>query len=512
MKRTLLAILALSASLLPSMSKVVKIIDFGKDCAGKSITFTDEELSTVDSLVLKGDIGSFNFKNLRNIIKKGVLTGIDMSEASFDDNCIPEKAFMPSDGKAEARTNLRYITLPNELEYISDQAFAKTNLQYVKIPSTVIHIGSGAFGDCNELKRIDVSSLYLNMSELVDGNAFYGLPSGVSVRVPVGTSGAYRSSAPWSSFQNITEDSSVYNAMTVTLSGQSLESVLGDAALQLDSLCVLGTMTADDFIAIRKYVATGRLSSVDLSGSEIEGGMIPDLGFEYFDGTYYVYPERLRGFKFPTNVDTVPADMFLYATLVNFTLPSTIKTIGEHSFRDCRFIGPVRVSEGTTEIQTYAFNDKCARRWRYERTLYLPSTLDKVSGGSLRFAVMGKYNLYCNRMTPPEFCSEDYKDGPFGPVFDADDPRPLYNWTLYVPVGAKEAYLNDEYWKWFENIIETTDFSGQGAGIEGVRAETTDNGSATRIYTLDGRRIATGAGISSLPHGMYIVNGKKVVK
>lgn len=270
MKRTLLAILALSASLLPSMSKVVKTIDFGKDWVGKSITFTDEELSTVDSLVLKGYIEGFNFKNLRNIIEKGVLTGIDMSEASFGDNYIPEKAFMPSDGKAEARTNLRYITLPNELEYISDQAFAKTNLQYVKIPSTVIHIGSGAFGDCNELKRIDVSSLYLNMSELVDGNAFYGLPSGVSVRVPVGTSGAYRSSAPWSSFQNITEDSGVYNAMTVTLNGQSLESVLGDAALQLDSLCVLGTMTADDFIAIRKYVATGRLSSVDLSGSEIE--------------------------------------------------------------------------------------------------------------------------------------------------------------------------------------------------------------------------------------------------
>ena len=91
MKRTLLAILALSASLLPSMSKVVKIIDFGKDCAGKSITFTDEELSTVDSLVLKGDIGSFNFKNLRNIIEKGVLTGIDMSEASFYENYIPEK-------------------------------------------------------------------------------------------------------------------------------------------------------------------------------------------------------------------------------------------------------------------------------------------------------------------------------------------------------------------------------------------------------------------------------------
>lgn len=75
MKRTLLAILALSASLLPSMSKVVKIIDFGKDCAGKSITFTDEELSTVDSLVLKGDIGSFNFKNLPQHNRKGCAYG-----------------------------------------------------------------------------------------------------------------------------------------------------------------------------------------------------------------------------------------------------------------------------------------------------------------------------------------------------------------------------------------------------------------------------------------------------
>ena len=38
------------------------------------------------------------------------------------------------------------------------------------------------------------------------------------------------------------------------------------------------------------------------------------------------------------------------------------------------------------------------------------------------------------------------------------------------------------------------------------------NTEKSSIYTLDGRRIATGAGISSLPHGMYIVNGKKVVK
>ena len=147
-----------------------------------------------------------------------------------------------------------------------------------------------------------------------------------------------------------------------------------------------------------------------------------------------------------------------------------------------------------------------------EGDIHLPSTLEKVGTKCFNLLLTSDYKsnmkkFYYNRMIPPVHI--DGRDGFRLFPYKIDQSQ----WTLYVPVGAKEAFANDYNWGKFPNIIETSELDGgQGAGIEGVRTETTDNGSATRIYTLNGRRIATGAGISSLPHGLYIVNGKKVVK
>ena len=483
MKRLILAVMASLLSLLPSMSKIVKLVDFGDKWLGKKITFTEDELSTVDSLILRGYIESYNFKNLKEIISKGRLTGIDMSEALFSDMYIPEYAFCPAveESSSSVRTNLQYITLPKNLEFINAHAFEKTNLRYIKIPSTVISIGENAFKDCDSLKRIDVSNRYLN------------------------------GDAAWSRLGSLKENSDVYRVKNITVSGKSLESMLGNEAMYIDSLFVEGTITAEDFHLIRRCVAEGNLSSVDLSGCEIEGGEFPLWGFEYKNGDKIYTPYRLRQFKFPKNVESIIGDMFINATLVDFVIPNTIKTVGSFAFCECRFIGPVRISEGVKDIEDNAFSGTHARYGKYDRIVYLPSTLESVGYGALCFRDDYGYSIYCNRMTPPGYIGKD-TGNPFSPLLDMEEPLVLYGWNLYVPVGAKEKYQADEKWKWFENIIETPELNGQGAGIEGIRTETTGNGSATRIYTLDGRRIATGAGISSLPHGMYIVNGKKVVK
>ena len=513
MKRMILAVMALFLSLLPSMSKIVKLVNFGDDWVGKNITFTDDELSTVDSLILRGNIDSSNFKNLKEIIAKGRLTGIDMSEALFSDMYIPEYAFCPEGEQASSsvRTNLQYITLPKNLEFINAHAFEKTNLRYIKIPSTVIYIGEYAFKDCDCLKRIDVSNRYLNGEGMVASDAFSGISDDVAVNIPVGTYTAYVANAAWSRFGSLKENSDVYRVKSVTVSGKSLESLLGTEAMYIDSLFVEGTITAEDFHLIRRCVAEGNLSSVDLSGCEIEGGEFPSWGFVYKNGDKKYSPYRLRQFKFPKNVESIIGDMFSNATLVDFVIPNTVKTVGSFAFYGCRFIGPIHISEGVKSIENNSFSGTHARYGKYDRIVYLPSTLESVGYGTLCFIDDFGYSIYCNRMTPPGYVGKD-TGNPFSPLLDMEEPLVLYGWNLYVPVGAKEKYQADEKWKWFENIIETPELNGQGAGIEGIRTETTDNGSATRIYTLDGRRIATGAGISSLPHGMYIVNGKKVVK
>ena len=76
--------------------------------------------------------------------------------------------------------------------------------------------------------------------------------------------------------------------------------------------------------------------------------------------------------------------------------------------------------------------------------------------------------------------------------------------TVYVPKGAKEAY-NVEPWNSYE-IVEMVATSI-------AAAPTVDSQKASApVYDLNGRRVGTSDAMDALPKGVYIVNGKKVMK
>ena len=76
--------------------------------------------------------------------------------------------------------------------------------------------------------------------------------------------------------------------------------------------------------------------------------------------------------------------------------------------------------------------------------------------------------------------------------------------TIYVPKGAKEAY-NVVPWNSYEIVeMENTSIAA---------APTVDSQKASApVYGLNGRRIGTADAMDALPKGVYIVNGKKVMK
>lgn len=76
--------------------------------------------------------------------------------------------------------------------------------------------------------------------------------------------------------------------------------------------------------------------------------------------------------------------------------------------------------------------------------------------------------------------------------------------TVYVLKGAKEAY-NVEPWNSYEIVeMENTSIAA---------APTVDSQKASApVYGLNGRRIGTADAMDALPKGVYIVNGKKVMK
>lgn len=78
-------------------------------------------------------------------------------------------------------------------------------------------------------------------------------------------------------------------------------------------------------------------------------------------------------------------------------------------------------------------------------------------------------------------------------------------------IGTFRAYftLNDNT---ANAVAFSIKFPGNGTtGIGNINAETNAK-AAKGIYTLDGRKVSEGASLNNLPKGIYIVNGKKIIK
>ena len=112
-------------------------------------------------------------------------------------------------------------------------------------------------------------------------------------------------------------------------------------------------------------------------------------------------------------------------------------------------------------------------------------------GGYCFYGCTGLTNIKMESSTPPSTSS-----GAFSSCSSLT--------TVYVPKGAKEAY-NVEPWNSYEIVeMENTSIAA---------APTVDSQKASApVYGLNGRRIGTADAMDALPKGVYIVNGKKVMK
>ena len=75
------------------------------------------------------------------------------------------------------------------------------------------------------------------------------------------------------------------------------------------------------------------------------------------------------------------------------------------------------------------------------------------------------------------------------------------NATLHVPAGSIESYKSTEPWSEFGNIVALTE---EETGIDELTGENANV--KTAVYDLSGRRV------QKAQKGIYVVNGKKVLK
>ena len=172
---------------------------------GELAEMLGDQLRSIDSLVVKGNINDDDFHTMWDASLHGNLSVINLENAVVENNAIPDNAFYHANEQYEGDSNerfyyialrriilpdglekignsafyqayaLRQVNFPSSLRYLGEYAFNATKLEInpLVIPEGVEEISKYAFAFCRELKgKVVLPSTMKSIGEW----AFYGCP------------------------------------------------------------------------------------------------------------------------------------------------------------------------------------------------------------------------------------------------------------------------------------------------------------------------------------------------
>ena len=196
----------------------------------------------------------------------------------------------------------------------------------------------------------------------------------------------------------------------------------------------------------------------------------------------------LNSVTIPNSVTSIEARAFAYCrSLESITIPNSVTSIADYAFYDCKCLKTITIPNNVTSIGSKAFGD-CGKL----ESVTIPNSVTSIEKSA--FANCKNLEKVISRLAKPFAISDE--------TFDSDT---YSNGTLYVPKGTVAQYKATDGWKNFKNIVEDST-----TAINNVEADNTLN-TANAIYDTNGKRLPA-TSLDELPSGLYIINGKKVVK
>ena len=184
----------------------------------------------------------------------------------------------------------------------------------------------------------------------------------------------------------------------------------------------------------------------------------------------------------PNGVASIGSYAFQYCPLTEIAIPNSVMSIGERAFRACTPLTKITIPNSVTSIEDCVFED-C---------------------DNLKYIKIGKNVTKIGDRIVPQTGDDDLVI-----EITSETPAALSNveafgflCTIYVPENALETYLNAKFWK---DHVDQINPKNHTTGISSISCEKSEK--KTAIYNLQGHKV-----IDVQPHGIYIVNGKKVMK
>ena len=200
-------------------------------------------------------------------------------------------------------------------------------------------------------------------------------------------------------------------------------------------------------------------------------------------GNYaFAFISTLTSIDIPNSVTNIGYDAFRNTGLKSLVLPNSLILLEEGAFFSCKNLTSVTLSESLENIPIDSFN-RCNIT-----SITIPASVESI--GNWAFSG-NRIEIYIESTTPPSIDTKAFDLGFYTMPFP----------TIHVPVGYKEAYLNNDMWKDF-TIIDDVVIPESVTGISTLTSNHSTQ--SNNIYTLSGKRL------SAPRKGINIINGKKI--
>ena len=162
----------------------------------------------------------------------------------------------------------------------------------------------------------------------------------------------------------------------------------------------------------------------------------------------------------------------------------TVTSLGENCFSGCSGLTSITIPSSVTSLGVCCFSG-CSRL----TSITIPNSVTSL--GERCFAYCSRLTeVHANRETPPATGYDIFSE-----CWSLE--------TIYVPTGASANYGIDP-WNAYKIVEEEVQ--------SGIAAVTVEGETAVPVYHLNGSRAGTMKSFSTLPKGIYIVKGKKVLR
>ena len=327
--------------------------------------------------------------------------------------------------------------------------YGRSGLTEINIPNSVTTIESHAFNGCSRLTTINIPN-----SVTTIGEAAFAYCSGLrAINIPNSVTTIERQAF---------YDCSGLTALTVNADNahfSSSEGVLLDKSQQKLIQC-----------------PAGKKGEYKIPNS------VTKIGEYAFGGC-----SGLTDINIPNSVTTIGEYAFGDCSgLTAINIPNSVTTIGNRAFSFCGRLTSINIGNSVTSIGNEAFY-YC----RELTSINIPNSVTTI-GNEAFYNCSGLETLYFHSINPPT-TTRDCFEG-------------CYNiQTIYVPQEAVATYQATEPYNEY-NIQGMDETTGIG------EVETTEMPQSDNIYDLNGRLVRTDGNLQALPKGIYILNGKKVVR